>query len=148
MKDITILKGLYSALDALYPATPIILPNEPIASEIASTDVFFEIANTGRTWTRETEESTLSTTVCSIIINGRQNTGIGAVDTIADALVDNFTPLNPATRNGFTFVDEARGVVSRAYVTETSRSESGTYNGRFKVTVFITLEIFEDKHNG
>ena len=148
MRDITILKGLYNALDALYPNTPIILPNEPIASEIASMDVFFEIANTGRTWTRETEESTLSTTVCSIIINGRQNKGVGTVDKIADALLAYFAPLNPALRNGFTFIDDTNGVISRAYVTEASRSESGTHNSRFKVTVFITLEIYEEKSYG
>ena len=148
MRDITILKGLYATLEALQPNVPIILPNEPIASEIASNELFFEIANTGRTWSRETEESTLSTTVCSIIINGRQNKGIGAVDKIADALLSYVAPLNPSLRNGFTFIDETSGVVSRAYVTEVSRSESGIHNGRFKVTVFVTLEIFEEKHNG
>lgn|GEM_PF-4494840 len=143
MKDIVILKGLYDALDAKYPDVPIILPNEPIDVDTTAKNVFFEIAVTGRTWTRETEESTISTAVGSIIINGRQNTGIGAVDTIADALLEHFAPLNPALRNGYTWVDEQTGAISRAYVTEVSRSESGIHDERFKTTVFITLEIYE-----
>lgn len=145
MTDLVILNGLSDALRASYPNTHIILPNEPIDAQIAASDVFFDVAVTGRTWTRETEESTLSTAVGSIIINGRQNTGVGEVDSIADALLAYFAPLNFALRNGFTWTDGE--TVARAYVAELQRSESGIHNGRFKVTVFITFEIYEEKRN-
>lgn len=145
MTDLVVLNGLSDALRASYPDTPIILPNEPIDAQIAANNVYFEIAVTGRTWTRETEESTLSTAVGSIIINGRQNTGVGEVDSIADALLAYFAPLNFSLRNGFTWTDGE--TIARAYVVESQRSESGIHNGRFKVTVFITFEIYEEKRN-
>lgn len=147
MRQLAILNFLASAVKELSSEQtfPIYLPNEPIPEDANDAKLFFELFCGDQAQEIETEHSTISGVVGSIVINGKQNAGIALVDKVADDLVLAFSPTNRFQKRGFSVLNSETGVVERLYAISVERSEGGIDEGRFKTTVFITFEIFEDK---
>lgn len=147
MRQLAILQFLASAVKKLSTEQtfPIYYPNEPIPEDANDADLYFEVFCGDQTKEIETEHSTISGVVGSIVINGKQNAGIALVDKVADDLLLTFSPANRFETRGFSVLNKETGIVERLYVLTVERSESGIDEGRFKTTIFLTFEVFEDK---
>ena len=146
MRSNLILKELKKAVAVVSPRAVVILPNEPATEEINSSDLFFEISVSGQDYHVETEVSTSSSAIASIVIVGNRNVGAGRLDDIAEKFVKMFSPIDPMGRvfSRSLFVDES-DKVSYLYIKNVERSEAGIYDGKYKLTIFISLEIYEDR---
>lgn len=140
MKTRSLLNYLAGAVETLEEPTTktIVLPNELAPEDSIDADVFFEIFSGGTTPEIETENSDVGAIVGSIVLNGRTNVGVAYLDGIAENLLALFRANNPNRRKGF--VDGN----AKAYVVGVERSEGGIDNGRYKITIFITFDIYED----
>ena len=139
MTDRTILERLAAVARDLAPNAPIVFPNEPTSANVESAPLFLEVFCSGREYYLDTEEGRTANVIGSIVLNGEQNAGAARLDDLAEKLT---TALAPPF--GFS-ATQANGTIGRAYSARVERSESGLYNRRFKITVFITLDIYEDK---
>ena len=144
----TILQYLKEAVEAIEdPRVPtnktIVFPNEPIEERVYSQDVFFELFCGGVKPENETENSAVSTIVGSIVLNCKTNVGVSYLDALADALVYFFNPANPYRKNGFRTCDDRDDNTIDVYVANVERSETGSDNGRYKCTIFVTFEVYE-----
>lgn len=121
----------------------IYFPNELIPADAVNETVFFEVFTGSDKPEFETEKTNVSTVVGSIVINGKTNVGISFLDAIAEALLDPFLPRNPKRKTGFVIFDGDGYPSQRIYVTGIDRSEGAVDKGRYKITIFITFEIYE-----
>lgn len=122
----------------------IYFPNEQIPADAINENVFFEVFSGDDKPEFDTEKTNVSTVVGSIVINGKLNVGVSFLDAIAQALLDPFLPRNTARKTGFVIKDGEGYPSERAYVTGIERSEGGVDKGRYKITIFITFDIYED----
>lgn len=118
-------------------------PNENIPDDANDEDVYFEVFVGATAPEVETEQTTSYSCVASIVLNGRQNVGIAPLETIAESLTRMFSPVNPDRIKGFA-VDE-NNVTTNIYIAKTEKTEGGNDAGRYKITVFITLDTFEER---
>lgn len=130
--------------DQLLPEKVVYFPNEPIPTSAYEKGVFFEVFTGNVELITETEISCVSSVVGSIVINGKTNAGTSFLDAIAEALAYSFSASNPRRKKGFRTKDFDGERYSKVYVSSVERSESGIDNGRYKITVFITFDIYED----
>lgn len=119
-------------------------PNETIPADANEQIVFFEVFTGGEAPFVDTENSNVSTCVGSIVINGKQNIGTSLSDAIAEALMNQFLERNPSRNIGFTTSHFDGENIDNVYIVNVERSEGGIDNGRYKITVFITFEIYEE----
>lgn len=134
-----------SIKDQRLPITPrIFFPNEQIPADALSEPVFFEVFTGDETPVWDTEKTSVSTVVGSIVINGKLNVGASLLDAIAEALMDPFLPRNSRRKIGFVTPNNNGEYLESVYVTNVERSESGVDGGRYKITIFITFDIYED----
>lgn len=134
-----------SVKDQRLPEEPrVFYPNETIPAEAVSDSVFYEVFTGDETPVWDTERTSASTVVGSIVINGKLNIGISLFDAIAEALTDKFLPCNPYRKIGFVTPNCDGKRLQNVYVTNVERSEGGVDGGRYKITIFITFEIYED----
>lgn len=146
MRQLAILQFLQSAIRELATEPlPIYFPNEPIPVDANDASLYFEVFCGDQKPETDTERSTISGVVGSIVVNGKENVGIALVDKVADDLVFAFSPVNRFRKKDFSILNKETGRVERIYATGAERSESGIDEGRFKTTIFVTFEIFEDK---
>lgn len=146
MRSNLILKELKKAVTVVSPRAVVILPNEPATDDANNSELFFEISVSGQDYHLETEVSTFSSAIASIVIIGKRNVGAGRLDDIAEKFVKMFSPIDPMGRNfsRSLYVDES-DKVSYLYIKHVERSEAGIYDGKYKLTIFISLEIYEDR---
>lgn len=147
MRQLAVLQFLATAVRGLATGTtfPIYLPNEPIPPDANDADLYFEVFCSGQNQEKDTERSTISGLVGSIVASGKGNVGIALVDKVADDLMFQFSPVNRFQKKDFTVLDGELGRSERFYVVNAERSESGIDEGRYKTTIFLTFEVFEDK---
>lgn len=139
MTDRAILEWLATVSRREAPEVPIVFPNEPTGAKFESAPVALEVFCSGREYYRDTEDGTVSKAIGSVVLNGDQNAGAAELDDLAERLTRAFAP-----SAGFSTRAET-GVTGRVYSTRVERSESGLYNRRYKITIFVTLDIYEDK---
>ncbi len=146
MRSNLILKELKKAVEVISPHAVVILPNEPVAEDANNAELYFEISVSGQDYHLETEASTFSSALASIVIVGKRNTGAGRLDDLAEHFVQMFSPIDPVGRNfsRSLYVEESEKV-TYVYVKNVERSEAGIYDGRYKLTIFISLDVYEDR---
>ena len=139
MTDRSILAWLASVARCEAPDAPIAFPNEPTSASFESAPVALEVFCSGREYYRDTEDGTVANAIGSVVLNGDQNAGAARLDELAERLTRAFAP-----SAGFSTRAET-GTTARVYSTRVERSESGLYNRKYKITIFVTLDIYEDK---
>lgn len=140
MNQRSLLSFLADALETLDEPTAktVVWPNEFTPDDATDADVFFEIFSGGASPERETENSDVGSVVGSIVLNGKANVGISYLDGIAESILALFRAGNPNRLKGFGDGN------AKAYVVGVERSEGGIDSGRYKITIFITFDIYED----
>ena len=119
-------------------------PNEPLPDNVNDADLYFCVYCGGEFPAIETEKTTVSNIVGSIVLNGKINIGIDFLDKIADQIMTLFSPTNPRREKGFT-LNREKGLVERFYVTSVERTAPGFDEGRLKITMFINFDVFEER---
>lgn len=134
-----------SIKDKRLPEKPrVFFPNETIPVDALDDSVFYEVFTGDETPLWDTERTSVSTVVGSIVINGKLNVGATLLDAIAEAMTKPFLPRNPRRKIGFKTLENDGDYSNGVYITYVERSEGGVDNGRYKITIFITFEIYED----
>ena len=128
----------------LPPIKKVYFPNEIIPEDAYEQNVFFEVFTGDEAPVWDTEKTSVSTVVGSIVINGKQSVGASLLDAIAEALIKPFLPRTPFRKIGFTTPSCDGENLDDVYVIGAERSEGGIDNGRYKITIFLTFEIYED----
>lgn len=121
----------------------VFFPNENIPEDAYNEEVFFEVFTGGVAPEIDTEQTAVFSTVASIILNGKQNVGVARLETVADAIVNAFSTVSNDNVKTLTSVNN--NVKTDVYVTSVERSESAIDGGRYKTTIFLTLDAFERK---
>lgn len=119
-------------------------PNEIIPDEAYDENVFFEVFTGDEAPVFDTEKTSVSAVVGSIVINGKQNVGVSLLDAVAEALIKPFLPRTPLRKIGFKTLTCDGEYFDDVYIVSVERSEGGIDNGRYKITIFLTFEIYED----
>lgn len=131
--------------DERLPTTKqIFFPNEKITADALNDPVLFEVFTGDEAPIFDTEKTSVSTVVGSIVVNGKLNVGSSLLDAIAEALMSPFLPRNPCRKIGFITPNCNGEYLENVYVTNVERSEGGVDGGRYKITIFITFDIYED----
>ena len=121
----------------------ILYPNEYVPIEVADKELYFEVFCGDLAPQYETENSTTSNVVGTIVINGKTNVGNSLLDAVSEALIYNFLPTNPLRKIGFSTRNSYDNNISNVYVSSVERTETGIDDGRYKVSIFITFDIYE-----
>lgn len=130
--------------DSLLPLNKVIInPNEYISSEVDEQDVYFEVYCGGVAPQYDTENSTKTSVIGTIVINGKINVGSSLIDAISETLFYNFIPTNPLRKQGFKVRNFYDSNIVNVYISNIERTETGIDNGRYKTTLFITFDIYE-----
>lgn len=121
------------------------LPNEPIPAAALQDNIYYEVNVGGSALLHETETASLSSAVGSIVISGKINVGAALINAAAEALIAKFAPHNPSRSVGFVSTSVGKEYRARAYIIKVERSENGTFENRYRTTIFVTFEIHEEK---
>lgn len=146
MRSSLILNEIRKTINVVYPRAVVIMPNEPLSEDSNDAELFFEVAISGQDYSLETETSTSSSAIASVVIVGKRNTGCSKLDEIAETFIATFSPIGKSgvNFNRSLFVDDSENI-SYLYIKNVERSEAGIYDGKYKLTIFISLEIYEDR---
>lgn len=122
-------------------------PNENIPIEAFQDNIYFQVHAGDEVIAYQTENTSQSVIVGSIIVNGKINVGVSLMNAVVDSLVWRFVPHNPDRQVGFTVRDEKTGSIANVLIAGVERTQSGTAENRFKTTIFITFKITEEHNN-
>ncbi|MBR0224660.1 MAG: hypothetical protein IJL92_01250 [Thermoguttaceae bacterium] len=139
-----ILEYLRAALTTLFRdvvvSAPIVGPNE--LAEVADSPLFFEVYASEREVLRETERDVVVCATGAIVANARLGEGSSRLDAVADRIARFFAQGRPGAR-GFSETDYT-GRRALVYPTSVRRATPEVVDGRYKTTIQIDFEIFEE----
>lgn len=127
--------------------------------EIGDKSLVFEISVGESEAFPETETSVRSRRVAAIVVSGRLGEGTTRIDRVAQGLVDLFALYNPKRWKGFASTERVFQSFdlngggetlkrSAALVAGVRKTAPGIYDGRVKSTVFIDLDVWEERYGG
>ncbi len=115
-------------------------PNERAA---AVGDLYFQVAASSVDATLDTERQRVARYNASIVVNLREGEGTRRADAIADELLRFFNAPDEGGRGFSIPPDDASKRPAFVYVDSVRRDPAKLENGRFRVPLYLTLELHE-----
>ena len=125
--------------DGVVPAS-VVAPNE--VADVADAPFFAEVYVEERDARRETERGRVSRVVGIVVLNARLGEGAARLDAAAERVARFFEPGAPGVR-GFTARDGTRRAL--VYPSGVRRATPEVVDGRYKTSVAVEFEIFEEE---
>lgn len=119
-------------------------------ADLGALPISFELHASDFTTAQETERSAVTRCVGSIAVSVPLGLGIERADSIAQALVDRFAFYNPNRDKGAAQIERVAGTKgafrrSRLYPAKVERSNGTVVDGRYKIMILVTLDIYEEE---
>lgn len=118
----------------------VVAPNE--IADVADTSFFAEVYIEERDARRETERDRVSRVVGVVVLNARLGAGAARLDAAANRVARFFGPDAPGGRGFVAHEGKRRALV---YLTGARRGTPEVVDGRYKTSVAVEFEIFEEE---